>query len=201
MRRHGNWLAIGALLALGMFLLGAKPAVADDEDDKQIKAAQKDILDLAKDIENNKVTDKQAAERAAAIRKKYSDLNHVMTGFKPRARKGIGYGAKGEGIEIKLNALGKRAPAAGQIGKESGDLLKMAYINLAYAQIATHYAPAVPKGGKGAKEWKQYTEDWKVATKEFIGAVKKSDPAALKTAANNITNACNSCHSDFRDAN
>jgi cytochrome c556 len=196
MKRHGTGLAIGALLVVSIGLLATNNAAgADDEDDKQIKAARKEILALAKEIENGKVD----AKRAQAIRKKYAELNHLMIGFKPRDKNGIGYGPKGEAIDSKLNSLGKRALAKDTLDKEAAALVKMAYINLAYAEIAYHYAPLKPKAGKGPKEWKQYTADWKTGTKDFIGAVKKGDAEAVKKAANNLHNTCNSCHSDFRD--
>jgi hypothetical protein len=201
MRRFGSKLAVGAVMALGIALLAANnPVVADDDDDKMIKAAQKDILALAADIAADKKID---PARAAAIRKKYEDLNHLMIGFKPRDKKGIGIGPKGagDGIELKLNNLGKRKLSPMQLAKESKELLRMASINLAYAEIVYHYAPAKPKLGKGAKEWKQYTAEMKMANREFINAVKAGKPDLVKTAANNINNTCNSCHSDFRDAN
>jgi cytochrome c556 len=73
---------------------------------------------------------------------------------------------------------------------------------LAFAEVLPHYAPARPKGGKGAKEWKQYNDDWRKGTRELLDALKKADPSPMdvKKAANNINNACNSCHSDFRDS-
>ena len=47
------------------------------DDDKAILAAQKDVVALAKDIEEGKDA-KEIAKKAAAIKKKYEELNHVM---------------------------------------------------------------------------------------------------------------------------
>ena len=127
-----------------------------------------------------------------------------MIVFKPRDKKGIGVGPRGpgDGIEFKLNNLGKRKMAKAQLRKESAELLKMAYINLAMAEITPHYPPPrLRRNKKGVKEWWQYTADWKTGTKAFLSAVKKGEPEAVKKAANSITNACNGCHADFRDAN
>jgi hypothetical protein len=198
MKRHGNWIGLITVLALGVFLLAGNKATSADDDAKVRKAAQKDLLDLAKAIESGKVNPKAAA----AIHKKYEDLNDLMVGFKPRDKGGIGVGPKGpgDGIELKLNTLGKRALSKMQLGKERAELTKMAYIMLAYAEVAPHYAPTRPKGGKGAKEWKQYNDDWRKGTRELLDALKMDSPDKLKKAANNINNACNSCHSDFRDS-
>ncbi len=197
--RHGNWLASGALLALGIFLLSGNAATsADDDAKKTIKAAQKDIVDLAKDVESGKIDPK----RAAAIRKKYEDLQDVMTVFKPRGKVGLGVGpvAEFDGIEIKLRNLRRGALSKAALDKESADLIKMAYVNLAAAEIVEHYAPAKKnKEGKSAKEWKQHTADWKKASKEFVDAVKKKNPAAVKKAAGSIDEACVSCHNDFKE--
>jgi hypothetical protein len=197
MRTFTSGLARGALLALGIGLLStAGPAYADEEDDKLIQAAQKDVLDLAKAAENGKLNPAQVQ----AIRKKYEDLNHIMTGYKPRAKKGIGVGlpSPGDGIEFKLNNLGRRALSKMQLQKEKADLIKVGYINVAIAELIMQDKPK-PKGGKGAKDWQQHSVELKKASLEFIDAVKKGNPAAVKAAANNINNSCTTCHSDFRD--
>jgi cytochrome c556 len=157
--------------------------------------AQKDILDLADMLANGK----NIGARAAALKKKYEDLEQIMNSYKPGNKGGIGYGKKKEGIELKLIAMGKEALAAGALKKEKDDLLKMAYINLAIAEVASHYAPAKPKAGKGAAQWKKYTSDQKKAVAELVKAINASSPAKVKAAANDINSACNGCHADFRD--
>jgi hypothetical protein len=196
MRPHFRWALSWAVLSAAL-LLATTPArtAYDQEDDKKIKAAQKDVLAFAGDVAKGKLD----AKKALAIHKKYDELNHLMTVFKARERKGIGYGPSGEAIEGKLNKLGKFALKRGDLNKEAAQLLRMAYINLALAEIGPHYAPPRPNDrGKGAKEWKQYTAEWKVATTQFIAAVKKRNPDMVKKAANDITSTCNSCHADFR---
>ncbi len=182
----------GLALVCGMALV-VSFARADDEDTKK---AQKDVLDVAKDLEGGKNVD----AKVAAIKKKYEDLNTVMHIYKPKNKGGIGYGPMGKGIELQILDWGKRAPAAGTLTKEKDDIVKVGYINLAMAKIAHAYAPAKPKGGKGAKEWKGFADDQEKATLELIDAAKKGNGAALKKAAGNINNACNNCHSDFRDS-
>jgi cytochrome c556 len=153
---------------------------------------------VAKSAEGGKID----AAKAKAIHKKYEELNHVMYIFKPRP-KGLGVGPKGkaDGIELKIITLGKRPLSEDAFKAQRGELLRMAYIVRAVAEVTQHYAPAKPKGGKGAKEWKQFTDEMQKASGELIEAIKKGDPAAVKTAASNVTSSCNNCHSDFRDAN
>jgi len=77
----------------------------------------------------------------------------------------------------------------------------MAQVNIAIGRIAHHYAPDKPKpGGKGPKDWKQYTDDMLKSTQDFIKAVKADDPAKVKAAAVEINAACTRCHGDFRDS-
>jgi len=184
----------GLALVMGMALaLGA--ARADDD----AKKAQKDLMDVVADIEAGK----DVEAKVKAIKKKYEDLNSTMHVYKPREKGGFGYGpaGKGDGIELKILNLGKRALAAGALAKEKADLIKLGYINIGVAKIAHAYAPTKPKGGKGAKEWKAFADDQEKASKDIIDAAKKGDAAALKKAASNLNNACNNCHSDFRDSN
>jgi hypothetical protein len=202
MSRLARAVAFASTLCLAVALTAGSPAVgaADDKDDKEeIKKAQKDVLDLAKEIEQGK----NVSAKAAAIKKKYEDLNTVMHAYKPKEKGGIGTGipglGKGDGIELKLNNLGRRALAKAALQKEAAQLVKMGYINAAIAEIAEHYAPAKPKAGKGAKDWKQHSADQKKAARELIAAAQAGDSARVKTAANNINNACNNCHADFRD--
>jgi len=199
MSRFARAVALASTLGLAVALLAGDVSARAD-DDKEIKKAQKDVLDLAKLVEQGK--ESEVAGKAATIKKSYEDLNTVMHVYKPSPKGGIGFGkpAAGDGIELKVIALGKRALPPATLKKEKDDLVKMAYINIAMAEVAAQYAPAKPKGGKGAKEWKQYASDQKKASLELIKAAQAGDPAKVKAAANNINNACNNCHSDFRDS-
>ena len=188
------WTLGTALIAVMAFVAVGTPSRADDEDEKLIKEAQKDVLDLAKQIADGK--DVQAA--ADKISKKYEDLNTIMYAFKPKAKKGIGVGAKGDGIEQKIQSMGKRAIPAGTLQKQKAELIKMAYINIAIANL-TMNRPVKPKGGKGTKEWKEHTSEMKKASMELIEAVKSGDPAKVKSAAFKLEGSCTNCHSDFRD--
>jgi hypothetical protein len=188
--------AFGSMLLLAVALLGGGDARAAA--DEETKKAQADILDLAKKIADGK----NVAAETAAIKKKYEELLTLMHAYKPSPKGGIGTGLEpkaGDGIEIKIINLGKRVLQPATLKKEEQVLTKIGYINAALADITAHYAPAKPKAGKGAKEWKQYCSDMKEASLELVKAAKASDAKQVKTAAIKLNDSCNNCHSDFRD--
>jgi hypothetical protein len=171
--------------------------VADDSRrayGRQANNAQKDILKLADKL----AAGKDITKDAAGFKKKYEDLEQIMNSYKPGNKGGIGYGAKKEGIEPKLIGMGRRAVPKATLEKEKDELVKMAYINIAIAEVAAHYLPK-PKGGKGPADWKKYTTDQKKAAEELIKAINAGNAANVKKAAEQINNACNGCHADFRD--
>ncbi|MBY0229321.1 MAG: cytochrome c [Gemmataceae bacterium] len=190
---------IGGLALIAAIALSAHAAYRADDDDekKKVKEAQKAIVDLAEALEAGK----DPKDAVAAIRKKYDDLLTVMHVYKTREKGGYGVGPKGksDGIELKIVDMGKRAPSKATLDKYKDEYVKMGYLNLAMGKIAHAYPPAKPVKGKGAKEWKQHSDDQEKASKELIEAFKKGDGAAVKRAATNLNAACNNCHSDFRD--
>jgi len=187
-------------LALAFAALAVSAFAGDDED---LIKARKAVLDLAKAIEKG---EKDVAAKAAAVKKGGVELEGIMHSYKPADKKGIGFvqlknGQKpkaGDGIELKFLDLGKRVSKM-NLANEKADLIRMAYINLAIAELTIHYAPEKLNKGKGPKEWKQYTEEMKTATNKFLEAVKSGDPAKVKAAANDVSGSCNNCHGDFRD--
>jgi cytochrome c556 len=197
---YARTLALGLALvaAIGLLAVGSAICAADDDDEvKMTKAAAKDIADLAKQIESGK----DVKDLVAKIDKKYEDLKPLMdAAFKPRYKHGIGVGpmGKGDGIELKIQTMGKRALQPATLEKQKDALIKMAYINLAIAEV-TMLRKIKPKGGKGIKEWQQHTSDMKKATEELLKAVKGGSGAEVKKASVNLEASCTNCHSDFRD--
>src|SRR5262245_20414975 len=195
MHHFPRLLALATTLSLAAVVLTGRYL---PEVQAQAGGANKDIAELAKDLQEGK----DGAAKVADIRKKY-ELEEVMHAFKPSPKGGIGYDAapKGptDGIELKVINLSKRELSAADLAREKQALVKLAYINAANADVAVKFAPAAPKGGKGAKEWNGYAADMKKAALDLSAAAKGGDAARLKKAAANKTNACNGCHGDFRD--
>ena len=185
----------GALLAAVAVVTAARAA---DEDEKEVKAAQKDILDLTSTIEAGKGA-KAIDAKVAAIKKKNEELGTLMHIYKPRNKGGLGFGPVGtSGLESKIRELSKRKLAAGALEKQTKELIRMSYVNIAMADVTKHYF-AKPKNGKGKKEWDEYLTAQKKAAQDLIAAVKAKDTTKIKEVANNLDSACNNCHSDFRD--
>jgi hypothetical protein len=192
--------ASGLLLGLGLVLAAGLTMTvrADDDDEKEIKEAQKDILDLTKTVEGGKKNDKAVEAKVAAIKKKYGDLEPLMHIYKPKNRGGLGFGPKAtNGIDLKIRELGKFALNPATLQKESRELTRMVYLNLAMTEITRHYFPG-NRNGKNEKDWKQYLADVMKSSRDLLDAIKARNPVRLKDAATRLETACNGCHTDFR---
>jgi len=183
----------GGLIVLAASCFVGLAVAAEDED---IKKARTAIEAIAKNIEAGK--DKDATAVAVKVKKDIEDLDAVMTAYKPAKSKGIGIG-KVDGIETKFNSLSKRVDASA-LKTEEKDLLRMAYLNLAMAEIIKHYPPQKDQGMKTKKAWLKFNEEMKEGTEEFIKAVKGGKPAEVKKAAIKVVAGCTECHSIFRDS-
>lgn len=189
MRRQIVSVCAGLFLA-GLCWLITSPAYSDD--DKALKEAQAELIKLASNLEA-----KSFGDDAKALAKKY-DITTVMPAFKLRSRKGIGVGDKAgeitpDGIEAKIIALGKAAPAKSQLDKEGKDLVKLAALTRAIAEVNEHHAP-----NKNKAEWAKFNQEMKKASMELLEGAKAGDGAKVKAAAVKLNNSCNECHSEFR---
>jgi soluble cytochrome b562 len=205
MSRIARRLATGAALALGIWCMAVSPGFsADDEEDaKAIKAAREGLLKLVN--MNGNAAKAQAKAIADASRKAAAGgdegLKYVMRAYKPRSKDGIGVGAKGESIELKIIALSKRVLPAAEVGKQSKDLEKIASISKAISEVTHHYTPKGKKPGKDPKDWTKYTDEMTKGADELAKAVKSGNAREIKTAATNLNASCTNCHGTFRDAN
>jgi hypothetical protein len=169
------------------------PVVAGEED--EVKAAQKALLDLTKDIEDGKNA-KEIRKKAQSIKQKNEELDDLMHIYKPQSKGGLGIGPKGDSIEAKLNALGKKGISKADLARLEKDLVRVGNLNIAMTAVLEQYkVPALPP-----LVWQARSDDLKKTSQEFIKAVKTGDPAKVRVAAHTITNACDNCHVLFRRA-
>ncbi|HBI45652.1 MAG TPA: hypothetical protein DDY78_22790 [Planctomycetales bacterium] len=197
MRRHA-WLlpAVGAL-ALGVSVLAvARGRDKDDEADKlkAAAAAAPDVQKLA-----DAAGDPAALKKEAAVISAKDELLPIMWSFKPRAKGGLGVGAKGEGIELKLIGLGKKVLPANDLTAQGADLKRMAEVTRGIAEVTPSYAGKFTKTPAEAKEWKGYAEDMKKASDDLLAAVKANNGKSIKDVTNHLNASCNDCHTKFRD--
>jgi hypothetical protein len=182
MKRHVWWTTLGLGLALGTCLV----ITSDSQSAAADEGAKAGILELA-----------EGKGDPEALAKK-ADLGDFMHLFKPKAKKGLGVGPKGEGIEQKLMALGKRTDKA-DVSANAAAYEKMAQITLAIAKVTDAHAPKEKKAGQDPKKWKEYVAEMKAGATDLAAAAKEADAAKVKTAANKTITACNDCHAMFRD--
>jgi cytochrome c556 len=191
----------GLILSLAVVLVVA--GVSAGADDKEAKEAQKEIVELAKLIENGKDA-KAVSAKVEAIKKKYDDLNTVMYVFKPLGKSGLGYDDTDKlmGLELKIQRLekGNNPIPTKTLKDEASKLNRLAYVSIAMAELAKPYF-SKPEKGKTKKDWDKHNDDQKKAAEELIKAVKAGDGKAAKTAMKALNNACLGCHSDFRTSN
>jgi hypothetical protein len=195
----------GAVLALGIWCAATSPSFSADDDEKDAKAVEAARNGILKLKDMNGSAAKSEAKAIADASRKAADgadegLKYVMRAYKPRAKGGIGVGAKGESIELKIIGLSKRALPAAEVGKQKGDLENIAAISKAISEV-THYYTPKKKPGKDPKDWTMYTEEMTKGADELAKATKSGNSRAIKTAATNLNASCTNCHGTFRDAN
>jgi len=180
-------------LSVGVFVYGSNESQARAAGEKTVDK----VVKLAAAI---KAGDKDAVKTQAAALAKV-DLDEVMDAFKPRTKGGVGVGKKGsitpDGIELKLQAMGRDAPGAGVLAKEVDALEDMAYIIAAVAEV--NLAKGAPAGVKGkGKDWDTWSQEMKDASTALITAVKAKSSPDVKTVATKINNNCSACHAVFK---
>lgn len=186
-----RFVIVGAgLLALVGWVLTSSGRAADDKD---VKPA---LRKLAAAIEKDDAGEikKQAAETA----KMADEIDEFMHAFALRTKKGLGVGDKAgaitpDGIEAKLQNLGKKAISKGDLGKQNKALLQMSHDIGAIAQIALIKTPA-----KDQAQWTGWAKDMSAGAKDLAAAIKSGDPAAVKATATKLDGACTACHEKFR---
>jgi len=208
MKKYLIGLAVGLALTLACAAVGTARDKDKDKkkvDDKEVAAARKDVLEVVELVKAGKPI-KDVEAKALAIKKKDVDINNLMMVYALKEAGGIGYGEKPDdksGIEAKLIALqrGNRGPSAATIKKEKTDLIKLAHLNIAMAEVAKPHFPGAKKvEGKtyGKKEWEKWLDDQKKASKELLDAIDKNDGMAVNKAAKKVFEACTECHSAFK---
>jgi hypothetical protein len=197
MRTRKVLTAAAAAVALGLVFLAGSQA-ADD------KGPREDVDKLAA------VAGKEPAElqkKADAFAKNLDALEDVMNLLKKRdkaGKGGFGIGAKpsggmDDGIEVRIQNLGRKAPTAAQLKKDKDDLIQMADRTAAIAAIALAKTPAKKVGDKDPKDWKEYSDEMIKQARELRKAIEGEDPKAVKEVAAKLNSSCTNCHGKFRD--
>lgn len=195
-----GWVRLGMALAVGGLLLASSVNAADDED---LKKVCKDIPKLAEAI---KKKDQAQIKKLTEALKKH-DLDVIMGVCGLRNLGGIGVGdkpgaIKPDGIEKKVEALGKKALLPTQLKDEAPAIAKMAYEIAAINEVSMFHpsAPEKDSGQAKKKTWTDTAKDLQIAALELAVAAEaaKPDPKAIQKAASRVDNNCQTCHKEWR---
>lgn len=201
MRQMRAWMVGGAILSVAVLAMVAGTGRAGDDE----KAQQAEVLKIAGALKGKK---DQGQAMAAALAKKLGkdigNLEGIMHAFKPRKKNGFGVGkAPGaivpDGIELKINTLQRDGITGTAMGKEAEALEEMAYHTAAIAEITKNVDRVDFKGKKTQKDWVAFSEKMAEGSYKLAEAAKGKAAADVKTAAKMINDACNACHSVFRE--
>jgi hypothetical protein len=186
MKKHAINLTLG--VALSLALVGVSGA------------RQPDVLAATQAVEQGK-PDKVLVDMAAAAKAKGVTLDQLMEVYKLHQKGGLGVGAKpapNSGIEAKIHELQRgKGPTPAALNKEAADLIRLANVNIAMAEMARPHFPK-PMNGKNKKDWDRYLDEQKQASRDLIAAVKAGKGADVARAARSLQNACVECHASFR---
>ncbi len=197
MRTYKVLAAGTAVVALGVVFLTAGQAA----DDAAVKA---DIDKLAALAEKDPAALHKKAEEYA---KPLDTLEDVMNTMKKRTKAnpapfGIGpkaTGAADDGIEARVQNLGRRSPNMDQLKKDEANLVQMCNRITAIGEIALAKTPKKKEGDKDPKDWKEYCDEMIKQSQELSKAIKAADPKLVKETANKLNASCTNCHGKFRD--
>ncbi len=184
------WTAAAMVTAVVALVYAAGTGSAGDN--KEIVAAVDKIAAAVKK------GDMAEARKLAEGAKKY-DLEDVMDLFKPVKKGGRGWtGAKPtDGIELKIREVARDGDKS--FAKNAPIYEEIANISAAITIIAEAKAPEKDMGKKIKKNWIQWSQDVQEGAQALAKAAKSKAGADGKMAMTRMNNACNACHSDFRN--
>jgi hypothetical protein len=189
------YLAVWMVLGLAGLLLGGDAEL------------NKPVRQLAKDLE---VGGKNVPALLKGIERQWPKLEaeEIMYALRYRMKNGqtnpddagLGIGGKPgaiktDGVELMVKELARRELGAQELAALTPDLMQAGYDMLGVAHAVANKCP--PNGRKKIKLWEKYVQDFKKDTRDFMNAVQKKQPAAIKAAADKLDGTCIACHNDF----
>lgn len=202
MKKQARVLVMGsAVLSLAMGLSAAGiGGAADDKADLRTT-----VQKIADAIEKKDTNDAKKLAQEVAKNNELEDVMHLMSKRPPTGKgQAFGVGEKPgainpDGIEAKIQNMGKRAQPQATIDKEAADLVKMAYRVAAISLVAQAKPPEKDEPKKKKKDWMEWTADMEKNALRLAVAAKAKKPAEIKNAVADLNSTCNACHGVFRD--
>jgi len=189
------------LLVAGLLLLSGRGNAGDDA-----AKYRKDVQAIADALKQGKMDAATDLAKKLAVKEKDDGVGNVMALMKPRGGKDNGFGVgknpgdiNPDGIELKLNALGRDLISPAKMKKESEALEEMALRMHAIAQFADALPPAKDKGKLTKKKWLEFSKGMLDSVVDLEKAIQTGSPNELKKAVTKVNANCNQCHSIFKN--
>lgn len=193
------WIA-GITLAVGIGLGGLSGA-SETAGEKDLRPTVAKIADALK--KGDKVGAKKLAAAAVMDQELAGKLENIMHMFRPRAKKGMGFGPKPilieekDGIDLGLRFI--KAEGADDLVKHSGDIETTGYWIAAIAELsnAKGWDDVMDKRTKAG--WKKLTDEMGGLGIAFAEAGASKNAVKIRAAAIKTYDCCSRCHDIYRD--
>jgi hypothetical protein len=165
---------------------------------------QDNVMDIADEIRKGNDIKASALAKARAV--DFADLYDVENLYRPRTRKGMGWGSTPNNVPIpaqdalenKLRNLSRAVPLG--FFQDENNNLEAAYWIAALAELTKVRDSEFQAGGKKTKmDWHNRSAQLRFEAVGLASAIAARDEAAVKARAQAIINACDQCHIVYRD--
>jgi hypothetical protein len=137
---------------------------------------------------------------------KYLEVADLMNVYRTKKKGGEGIAPalqstgplkQQNGIEEKIRYLARKKMAPAKLAKESEALALLGYELAADGSLTATFAAAQKKD---PARWREYSLAVRDAAVQLATAARKADAAAVFKAATTLDNACNQCHTVYRQS-
>ena len=199
MRKARVLAPIAVLAAIGGLVYTQGSGAAGDE--KAVRAAVEKIAAAVEkgDMEGARKHAETLAKKTPGDPLEVLEELGAMDLFKKKDKGGFGFGAgpkELDGIEVKYREIARDGATPASVKNDAKHYKAMGYRTAAIGLVAEALTPKKAKGTAQPKNWVQYTKDI-VEGGEALAKAKSA--AEVKTIATRVNNACNACHSEWRN--
>ena len=181
-----------SLLPAALFLGVCSVAAAREESPE--RAAQRDILALADNLDDPDVTfmahNIVMAHDSCSISSVFASGDHFGPGIGSLTRAG-----HRNRVGHLLDDYARKAPPREELEKHQADLDRTARMVMSMSELAPYRNPRADKSGsKQSQEWQRVSAEFKANAREFRAAVNAKEPERVQKASGKLHNTCSDCH-------
>jgi hypothetical protein len=183
---------VGLVLGVGVVAVGQQPGKP-----RPPSPTVTAVLRLADDIDRPDV-----AALARDLVEQYDPCG-MSRAFNPVALGGVGIGSarqaghQGDSIELLIkNWSGPRPPTRDELREHRQDLLRVARVIQAMAELAPHRQNNYVNSDRppAVERWRRVSADFKAVSRELRDAIDRGRVGATRKAAVRLQQTCNACH-------